>query len=151
MMGKMGGEERTVMDKKKIAWWSFAGAVIILWLSMFFGGVLLVLWNAFSPRMLRYEQGDLGYYVLQMLFTPAGACLGIYFVGKLVGEGAHVFKIVNYSICAAFCAFVIGLSVYTATATFTAAVGEALTIILFAIYITKESKEIKNGSAVGEN
>ena len=83
-------DDHAIQTTKKIPAWKYVVAVVLLWVGFLFGGSLLMLWNAFSPRMFRYEQGDLGYYLLQIISYPVGVALGIYLVNKIIGEDASV-------------------------------------------------------------
>lgn len=88
------------MNNEKNKWWRYPVAVIVFWLLMLFGGSILLLWNALSPRMMRYEDGDLGYFILQILTGPVGVWLGHKALVALTGGKASQFSIINCVVAA---------------------------------------------------
>lgn len=133
-------DDHAIQATKKIPAWKYVVAVILLWVGFLFGGSLIMLWNAFSPRMFRYEQGDLGYYLLQIISYPVGAALGIYLVNKIIGEGASLFKLINYVVCATFCALLCLLLLVNGNATIIGTIGLILACVYFTVAISSEAK-----------
>lgn len=83
-------------NANKIAAWKYIFSVLALWFLTLAGGSIIInLWNALSPAMGRYERGDLGYYVLQIISGPFGVYLGNLLFEKLFDEAANTFCMIN--------------------------------------------------------
>lgn len=83
-------------NTKKIAFWKYILSVIALWFLTLVGGSIIInLWNVLSPAMCRYERGDLGYYILQIISGPFGVYLGNLLFEKLFEEEANTFCMIN--------------------------------------------------------
>ena len=78
-------------------------AVVCLWLAVLVGGSLLVsLLNLLQPFGMRYQQGDLGYYIMGILGGPVGVYLGQQAMEFFTEEKEYIFRAVNYVVVAVF-------------------------------------------------
>ena len=73
---------------------------VAYWLLVVFGPALIMLWNALSPAMARYEKGDLGYAII-VTVAPALSCLLARSAAlKLSDEKHDICVLVNHIVCA---------------------------------------------------
>lgn len=73
---------------------------LVFWVLVVLGPVLILLWNALSPRMARYEEGDLGYTIM-IIVAQAVSCGFAYSAADHLSDGNHdVCTLVNSITCA---------------------------------------------------
>lgn len=87
-------------EDKKTAWWRYVLAVLAYLALALFGGSLIMIINAFSPRAGRYVPGDLGYTVLQIATGPVGIVLANVAYMKIMNEKHPVLLVVLNTVMA---------------------------------------------------
>ena len=85
-------------------------AVIVFWLLVFFGGSIVMVWNALTPSLAQYRPGDLGYLILQTISTAAGAGLAIWAANTITDGKCQVLYLVNCVIAATILSVLTGLN-----------------------------------------
>lgn len=82
-------------------------ATIVFWACAFFGGLIPMLWNAISPHFAQYRQGDLGYYILEIVANAIGAAIGIWAYNSITEETCENGLMINCVIAATVIAMLI--------------------------------------------
>lgn len=133
------------MNDKKVSWWRYPVSVVALWALVLFGGAILLLWNALSPRMMRYEQGDLGYSILQIACGPFGLWLGHKAMIALTGGRASQFSVINCVVVAVVFFCFLALSLITRTAQLEGALSYIATAAAAIVLAVLDNREVRAG------
>lgn len=90
----------------KLSWWRYPISFIAFWLLIVFGEAIPLLWNALSPMMGRYDEGSLGYFVLQLISPGIGAAIAAWAINSITQERKTIYCMVNCIVAAMIYAIV---------------------------------------------
>lgn len=128
--------------KMKIPIWRKVLAVLAFWLLVFFGGSLVMLWNALSPSFAQYRPGDLGYLVLQTVATAAGAGIAVWAANEITKGQCKILYLVNCVVAATFMSALTFLNVLTVGASLQNIIGMGIAIIVLIVISYNYGKDI---------
>lgn len=112
---------------------------LAFWALAVLGPFMILLWNALSPRMARYEEGDLGYTIL-IVVAQAVSCGLAYSAANHLSDGNHdVCTLVNSIICT-----VVIVALFVFSASVTEYVRYALAFIVCICCSYSKAKDIGN-------
>lgn len=126
-------------------------AVLALWALTFFGGSILVIFNALSPRAYRFEPGDFGYYIMQIASGPVGFYLGYEAMCKLTPAKSYIFRIINSVIVATFFTVLLLVGIVQHTETITGGLSLFLLAALAGITVYSENLSMKKSTLNEKN
>lgn len=99
------------VETLKASIWKKVFATISFWVLIFFGGSVVMLWNAISPSMAQYRPGDLGYTVLQIISTGVGSVLAVLALDSITKSKCQLLCAINCTISATFMGVLIALNI----------------------------------------
>lgn len=124
----------------KISFLKKAFAVIAFWALAFFGGSVVMLWNALAPAMAQYHPGDLGYIVLQTISTAVGAGLAVWAADSITEGKCSILCMVNCVAAATLFATITGLNLLFGGYPLKSMISMGLAICIFVYFAYDLSK-----------
>ena len=131
------------VETLKASIWKKVFATISFWVLIFFGGSVVMLWNAISPSMAQYRPGDLGYTVLQIISTGVGSVLAVLAFDSITKSKCQLLCAINCTISATFMGVLIALNILLKNGNVSRyiSVGFAFAILIYFAYISVKNYE----------